>query len=143
MFLRSLSFAVLSLLFTAAPLLAQDEPTTDKPAAAAAPKADKYHRLPPYYRDVATDEQKEKIYSIQEDYGPQLEALKKQMAALTKKRDAEVKAVLTQQQHTLIDKLASDAKAKRKAFASAFQEAIKKAKAEAAAKVEAAEKAGN
>jgi len=142
MYIRMLPPALLLSVLMATAVVAQEKEETPQTAttdtAASPEKKESFHRLPPYFRDVATDVQIEKIYTIQEGYGPQIDALKKQLAALTKKRDADVKAVLTTQQHTLIEKLASDARAKRKAYAAAFQDAIKKAKAEAAAKVKAA-----
>ena len=72
-------------------------------------------RLPSYYGDVVTQEQRDKIYGIQATYEVQLAALRDQLKALVDKRDAEVEAVLSPEQKEQVKKLAAEAKAEREA----------------------------
>ena len=69
------------------------------------------HRLPPNYGKVVTDEQREKIYKIQDEYRPKIEALRAQLKALLKERNEKIEALLTPEQKQKI----TEAKAKRKA----------------------------
>src|SRR5262245_63757060 len=64
-------------------------------------------RLPTYYGDIVTPEQREKIYSIQATYDAQREKLENQLATLKEKEDKEVESVLTPQQKGKL-KLAQD-----------------------------------
>lgn len=73
------------------------------------------HRLPRYFRDVVGDEQREKIYNIQDEYRPKIAALKAEWKALLKERDEKIEAVLTPEQKRQIDEARAEAKAKRKA----------------------------
>ena len=70
-------------------------------------------RLPAYYRTVVDEEQRQEIYAIQKEYWTQIEALKAQLAALTKQRDEKVAAVLTPEQLKKVEAAAEAAKAKR------------------------------
>ena len=70
-------------------------------------------RLPPFYNKVVDDSQRTEIYKIQDKYAPQIDDLKKQLEALTAKRDAELSAVLTATQRKKVDELAAEAKATR------------------------------
>jgi hypothetical protein len=72
-------------------------------------------RLPSYYGDVVTQEQRDAIYKIQESYESQLAALREQLKALVAKRDAEVQAVLSPEQREQVKRLAAEAKAEREA----------------------------
>ena len=72
-------------------------------------------RLPAYYGTVVDDRQRQQIYGIQKHYFAQIEDLKAQLEALTKKRDAEVSAVLSPQQQAEVKRLQAAAKAKRDA----------------------------
>lgn len=72
-------------------------------------------RLPSYYGDVVSLDQREKIYSIQSKYEVELAALREQLKALVAKRDAEVEAVLSDEQKEQVKKLAAEAKAEREA----------------------------
>lgn len=67
-------------------------------------------RLPNYYSKVVTKEQREEIYKVQGTYNVQIEELQKQIAELTKKRDDEVRAVLSPEQQKEVDELAAAAK---------------------------------
>ncbi|HEX5445025.1 MAG TPA: hypothetical protein VFW87_14400 [Pirellulales bacterium] len=88
-----------------------------KPAAGAPAKAraKARGRLPAFYARVVSGDQREKIYAIQQSYEPKIADLQAQLKALTDKRDAEIEAVLTADQKTKVQQLATDAKAKRAA----------------------------
>jgi capsule polysaccharide export protein KpsE/RkpR len=82
-------------------------------AKAAAPAAKKVtRRLPNFYGELVDGTQKEKIYSIQDQYTPQIDALAAQVKALQQKRDAEIEAVLTAEQKVKLEKARAEAKAK-------------------------------
>jgi hypothetical protein len=82
-------------------------------AKAAAPEAKKVtRRLPNFYGDLVDGTQKEKIYAVQDQYTPQLDALTAQIKALQQKRDAEIEAVLNAEQKAKLEKSRADAKAK-------------------------------
>jgi Spy/CpxP family protein refolding chaperone len=85
------------------------------PPAAKAARAKPRGRLPAYYGDVVTQDQRDKIYSIQATYEVQLAALREQLESLVDKRDAEVEAILSAEQKEQVKKLAADAKAEREA----------------------------
>jgi cell division protein ZapA (FtsZ GTPase activity inhibitor) len=72
-------------------------------------------RLPPYYSQVVNGQQREKIYSIQQQFAPKIAEIKAQLQALQDKQSAEVEAVLTPEQLATVKKLTEEAKAKRKA----------------------------
>ena len=72
-------------------------------------------RVPAYYGTVVDDRQRQQIYSIQRRYFHQIEPLKVKLEALTKKRDAEVAAVLSPRQQAEVKRLEAVAKAKRDA----------------------------
>ena len=71
-------------------------------------------RLPAYYNQVVSAQQKERIYAIQSGYADKIEALQAQLKELQSKMDAEVKGVLTPEQVKKVDELAAAAKAKGK-----------------------------
>lgn len=85
-----------------------------KPKKAAKREAQRGH-LPPYYRDVVDDKQRETIYGIQQQYTSKIDALKAQLKTLTDERDAKVAAVLTPAQQKKIAELQAEAKKKRPA----------------------------
>jgi Spy/CpxP family protein refolding chaperone len=108
---------VIGVALMALPSGAQDAPAA-KPAAEKAAKVKKerkpsYKRLPANYGKVIDEKQREQIYAIQEEYGPKIEELKKQLETLTTERDEKVSAVLTPEQLQKIDDLKAEAKAKR------------------------------
>jgi hypothetical protein len=72
-------------------------------------------RLPAYYSRVVDEKQRQKIYAIQREYAPKIDALKAQLAALTAERDEKVVAVLTPEQLKTIQQLKAEAEAKRAA----------------------------
>jgi len=123
---RALSWTTLASLTillagTHRPVLGQDEateaePAVEKPAEPAVEKTEAFRgRLPNYYRFVVDEKQREAIYKIQEEYAAKIDALKAQLAALTKERDAKVAAVLTPEQLKEVEQRAAEAKAKREA----------------------------
>jgi len=69
--------------------------------------------LPPYYRNVVDEKQREAIYKIQEEYAPKIANLKSQLESLTKDRDAKIAAVLTPEQRKKVEQLQAEAKDKR------------------------------
>ncbi|MFH1922876.1 MAG: hypothetical protein ABIP48_23680 [Planctomycetota bacterium] len=84
------------------------------PEKAAAPKKREFlGRLPPYYGEVVDDGQRKKIYAIQREYAPKIDALKAQLAALMADRNEKVEAVLTPEQLSKVEQLKAEAKAKR------------------------------
>jgi cell division protein ZapA (FtsZ GTPase activity inhibitor) len=89
--------------------------TTSETTPAKTTKA-KRHRgdhLPLYYKGLVTDDQKEQLYSIQDDYRPKLKALKDQLKALTAERDAKLDALLTADQKAKVQAKRDEAQAKR------------------------------
>jgi hypothetical protein len=73
-------------------------------AAEGTKKADKAKgRLPAYYGDVVSAEQREEIYKIQAKYAPKVLELNEQLAALAKQQNDEIEAVLTAEQKAKID----------------------------------------
>jgi hypothetical protein len=71
-------------------------------------------RLPAYFADVVSGEQREKIYSIQAKYADQIKDLNEQLEALDKKQNDEIDAVLTAEQKAKIDAARAEAAAKKK-----------------------------
>ena len=79
----------------------------------AKPKKEFRGRLPAYYNRVVDKGQRDKIYAIQREYAPKIDALKAQLEALMTDRDKKVEAVLTPEQLKTVEKLSAAAKAKR------------------------------
>lgn len=66
-------------------------------------------RLPNNYGKVAlTDQQKQKIYGLQERYGKQIDELVEQVEKLRQKRDAEIENVLSQEQRAQLKSLQAE-----------------------------------
>lgn len=99
----SIAAAVLCLVLPAM-LAAQDDPSS---------RAEPRGRLPSYYAQVITPQQKEQVYQAQAEYEQQIDALEAKIEALEKKRDDAVRALLTAEQRKQVDQLAAVAKAKR------------------------------
>ena len=98
-----------------APTTAQEKAAVEAPAKAGAKKerAAPRGRLPAYYADVVTEEQREKIYTVQRKYADQLKKLQEQIEALEGQRDAEIEAVLTPEQKAKVaERAAAAAKAR-------------------------------
>ncbi len=97
--------------------------TENKPPVAHAPSGTKIPpakpatfrgRLPAYFGEVVTDEQRQTIYAIQGEYSERIATLKAQLEAVTKERDGKIDAVLTPQQHDDVDRLREAARQRRK-----------------------------
>jgi len=70
-------------------------------------------RLPAYFGDVVSKEQREKIYAIQQEYTAKLAELRRQLDELTKERDAKIESLLTPEQRKKIADLKAAAKTSR------------------------------
>jgi hypothetical protein len=81
------------------------------------PTAHNHHnttgRLPPYYGQVVSKEQREKIYQVQAKFTDQIQKLRDQIADLEKAQMDEVVAVLSPEQQAQVAKLVEEAKSKR------------------------------
>lgn len=115
-------------LLTSRAAVSQDKPPAEKAADTAKPESQPAEgkkakpekskgRLPPYFAEVVDQKQREEIYRIQEEFGPKIDALKAQLAALAKDRDEKIAAVLTPEQAKKLGQLRDAAKAKRAASA--------------------------
>jgi hypothetical protein len=96
---------------------AEKKAAQKKPAIEKAPqeKDEPAGRLPPYYKDVVDDAQRDKIYAIQGEYAARLERLRQQLDALEEERDQRIEAVLTPQQRAKVEAAREEAQAERKA----------------------------
>ena len=105
--LSALSRGLLAVTFclTLPALVAAD----DSSSARAEPRG----RLPSYFAQVVTPQQKEQVYQAQSEYEQQIDELEAKIEALEKKRDEAVRALLTAEQRKQVDQLAAAAKAKR------------------------------
>ncbi len=92
---------------------AEKKPSHVQSAAKAKEPKSPYRRLPPYYGQVVTPEQRKQIYAIQDEYGPKIDALRKQLEALIAERDEKIAALLTEVQRKEVARLQEEAKAKR------------------------------
>lgn len=91
--------------------------TVQSPAKGSKANDDKpSRRLPNYYGQLdLTDEQKTKVYAVQDKYEGQIDALEKQIEDLKAKRAVESEAVLTADQKKKLLTAMEEAKAKGKA----------------------------
>ena len=72
-------------------------------------------RVPAHYGKLnLSQEQKDKIYTIQASYKAQIDSLKKQLAELNQKKKTECETVLTEEQKKSLAKFLADAASKRK-----------------------------
>lgn len=90
--------------------IACHQPTYGADADHGKKEAKKSHRLPPYYKDVVTQEQRDKIYKIQDDFNPKIDALEAQLKKAKKEQTDKIEALLTPEQKKKIE--AAEAKAK-------------------------------
>ncbi len=98
----------------------ETKPTTAKPAAAEAEKPS--NRLPNNYGKLElSGAQKDSIYKVQDQYGSEIEALIKQVETLRQKRDAEIAAVLTDEQKVKLKALLADSAKKAAANKAALK----------------------
>ncbi len=70
-------------------------------------------RLPAHYAKIVTEEQREQIYKIQEEYKPKIDAAKAQLDALTKEQEDKIAAVLTSEQKKKLDDAVIESKEKK------------------------------
>lgn len=82
--------------------------------------------LPPYYNQVVTDKQKDAIYTISNKYDAEIDKLETQIKDLKTRRDAEISALLTDEQKQRIKKLQEEEKAQAEANKKAKEAAAKK-----------------
>jgi len=86
----------------------QQEPASDEP-----PMRVKPRRLPTYYSRVVTQKQRDEIYSIQDRFDVEIQALQEQIDAKTKDRDREVEGVLDPEQLDEVRRLTAEALKRR------------------------------
>ncbi len=110
--LAMLAAGLLLCAVSAPAIQAQKKKTTKSTTA----KKVKYaHRLPSHFRQIGiSEEQKGKIYKIQDKYSVQIKDLKKQLAALQEKQMGECEDLLSTRQKTALDKLRNKKKSKSK-----------------------------
>jgi hypothetical protein len=73
-------------------------------------KAKRRGPLPSYFGKIGVDDdQRKKLYSVQESYQDKLAALRKEMKALLAQRDTEMEALLTPGQKLRLQELKADA----------------------------------
>ncbi|MCA9007262.1 MAG: hypothetical protein KDA70_18470 [Planctomycetaceae bacterium] len=100
-------------------LPAQKKETTKSEATAKENKPDAKKskgRLPNHFGKLnLSDEQRDKIYKIQASYKSEIDSLKKQLAELNKKKDAEIVTVLEPSQKSILDKILAEAASKKTA----------------------------
>lgn len=73
-------------------------------------------RLPNHYGKLnLSDTQRDKIYKIQADYKSEIDSLKKQLAELNKKKNAEIVSVLEPSQKSILDKILAELASKKTA----------------------------
>lgn len=106
--------------FSAAIVVGQEAPAADaKPTDAKTVKkrSEPRGRLPAYFGEVVSADQREKIYEIQSKYLSQIGALQDEIAKLEEAREKDVLAVLSPDQLGKVKQLLDEAKAKRAAAA--------------------------
>jgi flagellar basal body-associated protein FliL len=67
-------------------------------AAQPAPATEFRGRLPNFFGNVVSPEQRDRIYAIQAEYAPRIDALERELSALLDARDTAVEGVLTAEQ---------------------------------------------
>ena len=103
---------------------AQQSKETQNKKEEATPKKSK-GRLPVFYSQVVSGDQRDEIYAIQAKYAPEMDALVDQLVALRNKQREEIKAVLTPKQIARVKQLREEAQQLR------VQRAAKRAAAKA------------
>lgn len=103
---------------------AQPAATADESDAASNTDAKKKPRgrLPVFYSQVVSGDQREKIYQIQAKYAPEMDELVEKLVELRNQMQEEVQGVLTPEQLARIEELREEAK-KRRAERAAESEA--------------------
>jgi hypothetical protein len=85
-------------------------------------------RLPAYYNEVVTEKQRDAIYGITTKYDAEIDKLEAQIKDLKARRDAEIAALLTDEQKERIKKLQEEEKAQAEANRKAKEAAARKEK---------------
>jgi Spy/CpxP family protein refolding chaperone len=67
-------------------------------------------RLPAHYAAVVTEQQRDQIFKIEDDYRPKIEALSAQLNTLKKEQSDKIAAVLTPAQKKQVEEAAAKAK---------------------------------
>lgn len=103
------------LILVGANLRGQDEtePAANTPSAAKPEAAEEERRgpLPTYFGKIGvSDEQREKLYDVQEEYEARLEELRQQLKALVRERDAKLESLLTPGQKLRLKELREEAR---------------------------------
>ncbi|MGI8981521.1 MAG: hypothetical protein ACR2FY_20030 [Pirellulaceae bacterium] len=93
--------------------IGQDAKKADNKAKAGAKNKAK-GRLPAYYKEVVTDEQRDQIYAIQAKYEKQLADLQGQLDAAKAKQNDEIEALLSAEQKEKLATVRAEADAKKK-----------------------------
>ena len=119
-----------ALLAYSATAAAQEPPkTTPSAEKAERKKAEKLTgHLPPYYKGLVNDDQRQQIYKIMADYAPKLGDLRAQLIRTSKEQEEKIEALLTPEQKQKLAQL--------KAAKSRHQERKTKASSAAPAKQE-------
>ncbi|MFZ5833084.1 MAG: hypothetical protein ACOY3P_23605 [Planctomycetota bacterium] len=87
-------------------------------------RSDRGVKLPPYFKDVVDEAQKEAIYTVLEEYKTRADSLQAQLEAFARERDERIDNILRPEQLKQIEKLRTEAKekaARRKASAASDQ----------------------
>ena len=108
-------------LATWSPLTGQEKKTEKPKAVKKEPKG----KLPAFYKNVVTEDQRAKIYEIQQKYAAQIEDLQSQLESLRKKQTEEIEAVLSKEQLDKVTSLKAEADAKKKKDAPKKSDAAK------------------
>lgn len=90
------------------PLSAQEKPQ------AKTGRTGSYRRLPPGYKEVVTEQQRETIYKIQDEFGPKLAELKGKLAELQGQQQAKIEAVLMPEQKAKLQQIKAGSKRQQK-----------------------------
>lgn len=97
-------------------MLWAQEAAAEVPAADDLPAVPK-GRLPAFYKDLVTEQQRIEIYTIQQKFNDDISKLAAQIKSLQAARDAEVETVLSDEQKAKLAKIREEAAAKRKSKA--------------------------
>jgi hypothetical protein len=99
------------------PVAAQPKRDAAEAPGKEAKKAPAKGRLPAYYAQIVNEGQRQRIYQIQANYNPKIEALQAEIEALQTQRELEIRAVLSPEQQKRLDARIAEAQAKREAKA--------------------------
>ncbi len=99
------------------------------PAKEAKPRKKPRGRLPAYFADVVTGQQRDSIYGVQAKYNAQIAELRVQIEELISERNQEVEALLSKEQLEAVNKKRAEAKQRREAQVIKRREARLKADA--------------